>query len=228
MELIQLCSAAQLELRKWASNNSRILQNVPEVARAVSPSVLFNHDEQPDVKVLGLKWDISTDSFSFTTLSSTKNPTKRTVLSDIARIFDPLDLLFPVTFWTKHFMQRLWTTGLNWDDPLPSDLNALWKRHQCELECITTISIPRRITQDSATSIHLHAFSDSLEKGYAAAIYLRVETHNSVYCQLITGKSKVAPLKRSTIPRLELCGAVLAAKLLRFVIDSFKDRIKIH
>lgn len=226
-ELIKLCSAAQFELRKWASNSTKILLSVDEGTRAMSPSVLLDNSEDPELKVLGLKWEPSTDTFSFKTLASSKDLTKRTVLSDIAKVFDPLGLLSPVTFWTKQFMQRLWISGISWDDPVPTELAALWTKYQSELQCIESLTIPRRITHDSVTSVQLHAFSDSSEKGFAAAIYLRVEISTTVHCQLITGKSKVAPLKRSTIPRLELCGAVLAAKLLRFVIDTFHERITI-
>jgi len=125
-------------------------------------------------------------------------------LSDIARIFNPLELLAPMTFFTKHIMQQLWTCGIKWDD-----------------------QVPRRITYDLPTSVQLHAFSDSSEKGYAAAMYLRVDTGTSVHCHLITGKSKVVSLKRSTISRLKLCGAVLASKLLRLVADAYRDRMTI-
>ncbi|XP_022172770.1 uncharacterized protein LOC111035451, partial [Myzus persicae] len=124
-------------------------------------------------------------------------------------------------------MQQLWTCGLTWDDPVPPNIASLWARYQSELQLVENILIPRRVTHDHASSLQLHAFSDSSEKGYAAAVYLRVETATTVHCHLITGKSKVAPLKRSTIPRLELCGAVLASKLLRFVADAYKDRITI-
>ncbi|XP_060855028.1 uncharacterized protein LOC132932675 [Metopolophium dirhodum] len=226
-QLINLCALAQFELRKWASNNVQLLQMVPPESRAMSVSVLFDSDKLSDLKVLGLKWDPSADIFSFKAQPSMNQPTKRSVLSDIARVFDPLGLLSPMTFFTKHIMQQLWTSGINWDDPVPSDIASLWARYQSELQLIETISIPRCITYDHAISVQLHAFSDSSEKGYAAAVYLRVETVTSVYCHLISGKSKVAPLKRSTIPRLELCGAVLASKLLRLVADSYTNRITI-
>lgn len=226
-QLISLCSLAQFELRKWASNNLKILQMVPPEARAMPVSVLFNSDELSHLKVLGLKWDPSTDTLSFKAQSSTPHPTKRSILSDIARVFDPLGLLAPMTFFTKHIMQQLWTCGVKWDDPVPPVIAALWARYQSELPLVETILIPRRITYDLSTSVQLHAFSDSSEKGYAAAVYLRVDTGTSVHCHLITGKSKVAPLKRSTIPRLELCGAVLASKLLRLVADAYRDRMTI-
>jgi len=197
---------------------------VPPEARAMSVSILFNSGELSDLKMLGLKWDPSAATFSFSAQPSAAPPTKRSVLSDIARVFDPLGLLSPMTFFTKHVMQQLWTSGVNWDDPLPPDIASLWARYQSEIQLVETISIPRRITYDHAISVQLHAFSDSSEKGYAAAVYLRVMTVTSVHCHLITGKSKVAPLKRSTILRLELCGAVLAAKLLCVVADAYTDR----
>jgi hypothetical protein len=227
-QLIKLLSLGQFELRKWASNTTKILKAVPEDARAMSPSVLFDNSEHPELKVLGLKWDPSTDSFSFKAQPSSNSPTKRSVLSDIARVFDPLGLLSPITFWTKHLMQLLWTSGIAWDDPIPETFIASWRRYQLELQHIQGISIPRRLTQDCALCLQLHAFSDSSEKGYAAAIYLRVETPTSVHCQLVMGKSKVAPLKRTTIPRLELCGAVLAAKLLRYVTTAYQNRNAIN
>ncbi|XP_025420902.1 uncharacterized protein LOC112691005 [Sipha flava] len=110
-ELINLCALAQFELHKWASNNPNILQAVPENCRAMSVSMLFNSGDLPELKVLGLKWDPPSDSFYFQAQPSSGIPTKRSVLSDIARVFDPLGLLSPLTFFTKHIMQQLWTAG---------------------------------------------------------------------------------------------------------------------
>ncbi|XP_050528192.1 uncharacterized protein LOC126898294 [Daktulosphaira vitifoliae] len=226
-QLIKLCSLAQFELRKWASNSSQVLQAVSENARAMSPSLLLNKSEQSDVKVLGLRWDPKTDNFSFLTQSTSTTLTKRSILSDIARVFDPLGLLSPVTFLAKHIMQLLWTAGTNWDDPVPTEIQNVWKRYQTELKCIEDIEIPRRITRDEVLSVQLHAFCDSSEKGYAAAVYIRIHTSSGISCQLIIGKSKVAPLKKYTIPRLELCGALLAAKLLRFVVETISNRLNV-
>jgi len=177
---------------------------VAEEDRAISPSVLLDTSEQSDLRVLGLKWDPLADTFSFTAKPSTTKPTKRSVLLEIAKIFYPLGLLFPTTFWTKYLMQQLWTSGVSWDDKIPVNISDAWCRYQSELLMIEHICIPRRLTHDNMKNVQLQAFSDSSEKGYAAAIYLRVETDTVTHCQLITGKSKVAPLKKSTIPRLEL------------------------
>lgn len=193
----------------------------------MSLSVWFDSSEASNLKVLGLKWDPSSDTFLFNAKPSVANPTNRTVLSDIARVFDPLSLLSPITFWTKYLIQRIWTSGIKWNDPIPTDIGLSWSRYQSEFHLIENISIPCRITHENVVPVQLHAFSDSSEKGYVAAIYIRVETTTLIHCQLITGKSKVAPLKRSTIPRFELCGAVLNAKLLDFVKNVYTDRIKI-
>jgi len=224
-QLINLCSMAQFQLRKWASNNRQILQTVAEDDRAISPSVLFDNNERSDLKVLGLKWDPLADTFSFKAKPSATQPTKRKVLSEIARIFDPLGLLSPITFWTKYLMQQLWTSGVSWDDPIPDNIGVAWSRYQSELYMIESIAIPRRLTHDGIKNVQLHAFSDSSEKGYAAAVYIRVETTMDIHCHLITGKSKVAPLRKSTIPRLELCGALLAARLLHLVKTTYAERL---
>lgn len=227
-QLVQLCSRAQFELRKWASNSIEVLHAVSEDSRAMSLSVLFDANENADLKILGLKWDPSSDTFSFKTQLTTKCPTKRSILSDIARVFDPIGLLSPITLWTKTIMQRLWTEGIGWDDPVSSEISQQWSRYESELPLIANLVIRRRLTYDDASSLQLHVFSDSSERGYAAAVYLRVETPTSVHCHLVAGKSKVAPLKRCTIPRLELCGAVLGAKLLTFVVNAYAGRIKIN
>lgn len=125
-QLIKLCDLSKFELRKWASNSNLILQAVASEDRAMSPSRLINSIDQPELKVLGLKWDPKNDTFSFDTKVSSNNPTKRSVLSEIARVFDPLGLLSPVTFWTKHLMQKLWTAGIMWDDKVPNEIAILW------------------------------------------------------------------------------------------------------
>jgi len=100
----------------------------------MSPALLYDENEDVEIKILGLKWDPRADVFSFNTKSSQIEPTKRSVISDIVRVFDLLGLLSPITFWTKHVMQLLWTAGLKWDDPIPKDIIPLWKRYQSELK----------------------------------------------------------------------------------------------
>lgn len=226
-QIISLCAQGQFQLRKWASNSSEILKAVPASDCSISSAVLFDDEVETGLKILGMQWSPKQDYFSYTFQSPTSTTTKRSILSDLARIFDPLGFLAPITFLTKHLMQLLWTTGIGWDEPVPENVLNIWKRYHTELQCIQQVHITRRITMDGTITYQLHTFSDSSEKGYAAAVYLRCDNGVSVRCHLITAKSKVAPLKRVTIPRLELCGAVLAAKLLSFVHGVLKSMLPI-
>jgi len=154
--------------------------------------------------------------------------TKRSILSDIVRMFDPLGLLAPITFFAKRLMQLIWTSGLGCDDPNPESVMTIWQRYRQDLKSNHRLNIPRRITMDRQVTYELHAFLDSSEKGYAAAVCLRSDYGKEVLCQLITAKTKVAPLKRVTISWFELCGAVLAAQLLHYVHEVLKSVLSIE
>lgn len=227
-ELISLCAKGQFPLRKWASNSPVILQSVPAMDCSVTSTVFFDDELNTGLKILGMKWNPKHDYLSYNVHSQDTSPTKRSILSDIARIFDPLGLLCPIIFLAKYLMQLLWTTGVDWDAKIPEHISKIWLRFQQELHSLENLRIPRRITLDEPVSFELHSFSDSSEKGYAAAVYLRCMSGTTIICHLITAKSKVSPLKRVTIPRLELCGALLAAKLINHVAEVFSSRIKIE
>lgn len=93
---------------------------------------------------------------------------------------------------------------------------------QLEIHLIKNISIPRSLTMNYSTCIQLHGFVDGSGKEYAVVVYLCIFTTSTLQCNLVTGKLKVAPLKRVTVPRLELCGAVLVAKFFRFVTTTLQ------
>ncbi|GFV17627.1 integrase catalytic domain-containing protein [Trichonephila clavipes] len=152
--------------------------------------------------------------------------TKKSVISTIARIFDPLGLIGPVITRAKILLQSLCQLKLDWNDPLPSNLVSYWKSFMDALESINCLDIPRYCLQDKSIRTELHGFSDSSEKAYGAALYLRcINTSGQISVRLLCSKSKVAPLKSITIPRLELCGAVLLSKLLKRTLDAFKVNI---
>ncbi|GFX24718.1 integrase catalytic domain-containing protein [Trichonephila clavipes] len=138
------------------------------------------------------------------------------VLSTIARIFDPLGLLEPIITWAKIFMQRLWLLELGWSDELPIKEEKEWRRFIDSLKAVNNISIDRCFVIHRAESIELHAFSDASEKAYGSSIYLKsISALGEVKVCLVTSKSRVSPQKQISIPRLELCEAVLAAKLMK-------------
>lgn len=149
-------------------------------------------------------------------------------MSDLARIFDPLGFLSPLTFFAKYLIQQLWILGLDWDQEPPGEILERWNQYRSELSCLSDLSIPRCIIPESWSDCELHAFADSSEKGYAGVVYFRFGSPaGRVEVSLICAKSKVAPLKRISLPRLELCAAVLVAKLVDFVIKTYSSKILI-
>ncbi|GFV11521.1 uncharacterized protein TNCV_975131 [Trichonephila clavipes] len=149
--------------------------------------------------------------------------TKRDVLSTIAKIFDPVGLMAPVISKAKIFLQRLWRSKLEWNDLLPAEEYREWQQFLESLENINNIEIPRRILVDFPEVIEIHGFADASERCYGAAAYCKSKNLKSeTLVRLITSKSRVAPIKSLTIPRLELCAAVLLAKLVKRVVAALQ------
>ncbi|GFV74963.1 integrase catalytic domain-containing protein [Trichonephila clavipes] len=143
--------------------------------------------------------------------------TKRTLLSTIAKTFDPLEWLSPITIQYKTIMQRLWTQQLQCDERVSPDITLEWEKLAKDVQLVKDIKIPRFLFVDSDNQFHLFDFSDASEKAYAAAIYcLSVSDTGKINVQLIIAKTRVAPLKPVSLPRLELCGALLLVKLMEF------------
>ncbi|CAG7706308.1 unnamed protein product, partial [Allacma fusca] len=217
-QLMSVLKSANLILRKWSSSESAVLAAVPEEFRETQLPLSFNYDET--VKTLGMYWSPLADDFRFRFQSraDTVKVTKRTVLSEIAKLFDPLGLMSPVTIRGKLIMQSLWKLQINWDQVLPSDITHAWNAFYRDLLQITRIRIPRCITGPGEVRHELHGFSDASEQAYAAVVYLRnVNSTGKVTVRLIASKSKVAPLHKISLPRLELCGAELLANLMSVI-----------
>ncbi|XP_035232872.1 uncharacterized protein LOC118204681, partial [Stegodyphus dumicola] len=140
--------------------------------------------------------------------------------------FDPLVLLGPVIAKAKIFLQRLWVLKLNWDDYLPDKEAKEWQRFFSELPQICKLEINRCILVAEAIVIELHGFCDASELAYGAVVYCKsISQYGEVVISLVTSKSKVSPVKQVTIPRLELCAAVLLAKLMTRVISALKFNV---
>lgn len=227
-QLISLFQKGGFELRKWASNSSTFLKTIPESCRQLQ-SLSFHDEDDSVVKILGLKWLPCSDVFSYRVEPIEQPCTKRSILSELARIFDPLGFLAPLTFYTKYLIQYLWTLGLEWDETPPSNVINIWAKYKSELSCLLSIQISRCLIPNKFLSCQLHGFCDSSEKGYAAALYLRFELpDNKILVSLVCAKSKVSPLKRICLPRLELCGAVLLSNLISFVAEIYAGKLKIN
>ncbi len=219
-DLIALLSKGGFELRKWASNHAALLSKLPDSDRQMSLS--FDKDEPTFIKVLGLQWNPVSDTFSYSCLPLEKSCTKRSILQEIARIFDPLCFLAPVSLLAKHLMQRLWKLNLTWDETPSQAIVDEWTKFKEELPELSTFCLPRQVTPFEVVRRELHGFCDASEIGYAAVAYLRVETPSGAICvHLVCAKSRVAPVKTLTFPRLELSGALILSDLLAFVQTTY-------
>jgi len=150
--------------------------------------------------------------------------TKRSILSIIARLFDPLGWSTPVTIAAKIFLQKLWQIRVDWDEPIPAHLENEWISIEESLKAIDGLALGRWIKRGADTvECELHGFSDASQRAYAAAVYLRLKSlSNERSSMLLISKSKVAPIKPWSVPRLELAAAVLLSRLMEFVFNSFR------
>ncbi|XP_017793555.1 PREDICTED: uncharacterized protein LOC108575302 [Habropoda laboriosa] len=223
-ELTQLLSLAGLNVRQWASNDSHLLRGLP----ASKINNKLHLGESTTVKTLGVYWDSAADTinYSITITTSMSQITKRVISSEIAKIYDPLGLLGPVIIVAKILLQKIWALKIDWDELLPMDIHHAWSQYYYKLPLLNNISFSRKTVIRATATIQLHGFCDASERAYGACVYLRtIDSSGNIQTELLVAKSKVAPLKSQTIPRLELCGALLLSSLLTTVRNALHLQI---
>ncbi|KAL0841423.1 hypothetical protein ABMA28_015107 [Loxostege sticticalis] len=207
-------------LRKWTFNFS--LTDDQSGSSMTHCSKELSLGEHNQSKTLGLGWYNSSDEFHFTTEFESKPipVTKRIILSTVSQIFDPLGILSPTVMLGKVLLQKLWLLKLGWDDEVPNDITRAWNRFTSDLSILNSIRVPRYVIGENPIRIELHIFTDASQTAYGTCLYIRTVGPNQVSMKLLCSKGKVAPLKPVSIPRLELCGALLGARLYDKVRDS--------
>ncbi|GFT87005.1 integrase catalytic domain-containing protein [Trichonephila clavipes] len=221
-DIAHVLSTRGFHLRKWNSNSTEFLAQFSEHS-SHDARVEFSKDSNESSKVLGLFWNSSNDTFGFQpSLELTPPLTKRRILSESSKIFDPLGLLSPCTVFMKIFYQKLWLTKTDWDSPIPQQLTEDWLRFQKAFNAINYLTVPRWVILTADNIVELHGFADASSLAYAAAIYCRQKHNGKIKVQLLVSKTKVAPVKQVSIPRLELCGAHLLSKLFKSVLRTLK------
>jgi len=175
--------------------------------------------ETEESKILGLRWQQGNDSLTFRTNFTPSLPyTKRSVLSTLMKIYDPLGLLSPVILTAKLLLRDIWSIHISWDDPLPSEHIMRWQAWIADIESAPMPVIPRFVACHEPLELSLHGFADASLSAYGAVVYLRcVPPEGQPIVYLLCAKSRIAPKKALTVPRLELCAAVLLAKLIHQV-----------
>ena len=215
--------SAGFELRKWESNSEELRK------------YMKCEGERILKKILGLVLNTD-DEFVFDFEELVKNAlnrplTKKTVLSVGHKFFDPAGLIAHLVIVAKVFFQKVCMNNLKWDEKLSDELANSWIKFLNRLSEIKQIRVPRYVFsgfQDSVSEIDLCGFCDASKDAYCAVIYVRAEESHGVCTRIVTAKTKVAPMKKQSIPRLELLSCMLSTQLMNNVCKSLENIIKIN
>ncbi|GFX01636.1 integrase catalytic domain-containing protein [Trichonephila clavipes] len=188
---------ASMKLRKWNSNDQTLMRTWEREGLETHPRHPDDSSKIPSSKVLGIPWDVVHDYFTI----------------DVKGLLQ-LDTSKPITKELCFNQLGKYTIQLGSCHPTRLGSNAYYKNFG-----YGKLKIPRKILDSSGDSseVQIHTFSDASQKAYGAAAFLRVKHKDRVSVDLVTSKSRVAPLKRLSLPRLELMGALLAARLAKEV-----------
>ena len=205
---------AGMNLRQWTSNSEALNRKAQE----------DNIQAAPTTKILGLTWYSTSDTLSLSIEKMIRERdaitkiTKRTTLSFASKLFDPLGFVEPITVKAKIMIQDLWKQTLSWDESLPDEQKEQWLKWTDDIHNLTSIEVPRQYFFANVTKTQLHIFCDSSQQAYGAVAYLRgLSADNGISTAFLMAKTRVAPLKTTTLPRLELLAALLGAKLFQYL-----------
>ena len=214
-QLTNLGDKAGFHIRKWISQKPEVIMDIPEADQATK--VDLEKKEFPVMKTLGVVWIVQEDKFSFSFVPPPDELvlTKRNMLKKTASIYDPFGFLMPFVVQAKMLMQEAWIEALGWDEELPDHFKMEWKRCFWELGELGAVCVLRCLKEDKELrDVTIHTFSDASERAYAAAAYVCHEYEDgTVSTRLVAAKSRLAPLKAMSIPRLELMGALTGLPL---------------
>ncbi|XP_035220777.1 uncharacterized protein LOC118193755 [Stegodyphus dumicola] len=217
---------ASFNMRKWRSNNAQLhaIWNAAENTK-------FNGDGMNST-LLGYIWNHEADKLKFRIKDELlKDPaeeiTKRKILQVAGELYDPIGFISPFVVAAKMMMQECWQRGYQWDAPLDQELQNRFKTWYNEIPKLKNVEIPRHyfnnLSKGNLSNIQLHCFTDSSQKGYGAVVYLRYNENELTKTSFVMSKARVAPIKRVTLPRLELLGAVIGARLITYIRHSLKN-----
>ncbi|XP_037029336.1 uncharacterized protein LOC119069388 [Bradysia coprophila] len=220
------------EIRNFISNSKELLRRIGENTESGNRNMNISVELGTE-RVLGMFWNMETDCFTFSLKFTRINenilfgkqcPTKREVLRTLMSVFDPLGLLANYLIHIKILIQHIWRSNVDWDEEVTPSIFNKWLAWIKTLPSVENIQIPRlyspKLSPNAPNSIQLHIFVDAIEEAYATAIYLRIEDDDGIDCCLVGAKTKVAPNKPTSTPRLELQGAVLGTRLASSIKSS--------
>ena len=226
-EVTELMSLASMTLKKWNSSSSE----VRDYFHTKYPEVVCPVEQQ----ILGLNWNAHNDTLNCIVkpvldLAVSVVPTKRSILRVVASIFDPMGFLSPFVLGAKQIFQNLCKENLLWDQEIPNYLLIQWESWVKTFEMTNNLQFPRHLFDnisfegDKPLSIEIHAFCDASQQAYCCVLYVRVKDRfGNFHVRFLVGKTRVAPLKKLTLPRLELIAALLCVRLVNTALKFLSN-----
>ena len=201
-EIDTVLGKGQFQIKAWSSNCLEIDQS----------------NDEGFTDLLDHKWDKEEDKFTFkkeNVVGLMKGFSKRTCLKFLAQLWNPIGLVSPVTIKFRIDLQGLWSSGYGWDDLLPGSIQQTWSENVQSINDLLSFQFDRELKPSNAVGVpQIHGFSDGGEQAYGAVIFLRWKLAGGDYrCVSVMIKAFVAPLKKKSIPRLELLGCLTLARM---------------
>lgn len=236
LEVAKVHDAGGFYIRNWISNYNTVLERIGETNPTTVKSFVGENQAE---RLLGIVWLPEEDVFTFKLnfcdeirdcMEGLVTPSKREMLRVVMSIYDPLGLVAAFVIHGKILIQDVWRSRIDWDHKVPLDVFCRWKLWLNALRKMSEIKIPRcyfpGYNPSSYRSLQLHIFVDASEQAFAACAYFRIVDQGRVRCCLVASKTKVAPLKLLSIPRLELMAAVIGARLKKTVTENHSLEIQ--
>ena len=210
----QLFKEMSMNLREWCSNSQTLRNSFKKEDR-------FDGKE---MKVLGIIWNMNNNCI-YTPVKESYEPetfTKTQILKRTASILDPLGFFNPSLLKAKLLLRDLWKMDIEWDKPIKDQFSDQWKEINEDLNIIKEKKLPRFIGNKE---VELLCFCDASSKAYGTTIYLRCQEKSQTITNLIFSKSRVAPLKETSLPRLELLAVLIGTRSINFIMQSLQRKI---
>ncbi|XP_014217295.1 uncharacterized protein LOC106645853 [Copidosoma floridanum] len=232
-DVVGINRQANFEMHGWACNEVMRVGGPQGTTSARQERAIVLCDKAAE-RVLGMYWDPKVDTSGLNVglthvpaniLQGCVRPTKREYLRFMMSVYDPLGLLEPYTTRSKLILQAIWRSGIGWDEPLRDEEDEAWREWLDTVKKLNSLRVSRCITPKGRDikEAQIHVFCDASTRAFAACAYLRCETTGGcISVTLLMAKSRVAPDKPHSVPRLELQAAVLASRLLNTVSSEIE------
>jgi len=236
------------KLRKWLTNsdklrekkqselrdNAKLNDKTKSANESYAKEMLGRKEGMKNEKVLRLSCDCNEDLFIFELSALAKKAdglavTKRSILKIAAGMYDPLGIVSPVLVGVKVLFQELCSKKIERNEELKNEGKTRFVSWVDDLKGVGEISVATcvyRIPQDQINRI-LRGFADASRKAYCPVVYFVCEAYGAFSVTLLTSKTRAAPLRTQTIPRLELMSGRVLAKLIETVQNALKEEVEI-